>query len=119
MNQFRPIVPDALPPLRGSQESWRRRSVLWAVGFAATVILGVVTFQMISSRVAQNRSDTASLQEVVPTRPLTMREANALLATAPSYKEAVDRMAFRIESSTIPEDKESALAVLAKVKIKL
>jgi hypothetical protein len=55
----------------------------------------------------------------VPMQPLTMRDANALLATAPSYKAALDEMAFHHQPSTVPKDKQSGLAVLAKEKIKL
>jgi hypothetical protein len=47
-----------------------------------------------------------------------MRDANTLLATAPSYKMALDEMAFH-RRSTVPKDKQSAVEVLAKERIKL
>lgn len=121
LKQFRPIVPDGLPLTEGSQKSWRRRSVLsiGVVGAAVMVILGVVSFHIVKSRVAHKRSNPASVEVVLPRQPLTMRDANALLASAPSYKSAVGSMAFRNQDSTIPKNKQSALAVLAKEKIKL
>lgn len=121
LKQFRPLVPDALPSREASQESWPPRSVLriWVVGAAAMVILGVLSFHIFKSRVAHKGSYPASVKLVLPVQPLTMRDANALLATAPSYKAAVDCMAFHRQGPTIPKDKQSALAVLAKEKIKL
>lgn len=121
LKQFRPIVPDALPLKQESQEPWRRRSGMqnWAIGVTAIVILGVVGFYIGKGRVAHKIDNPASVEVVLPKQPLTMRDANALLSTAPSYKAAVDSMAFRGQGSTIPKDKQSALAILAKEKIKL
>jgi hypothetical protein len=121
LKQFRPLVPDALPSREASQESWRRRSVLriGVVGATAMVILGVLSLHIFKSRVAHKGSHPASVQAVLPVLPLTMRDANALLAIAPSYKAVVDSIAFHNQGSTIPKDKQSALAVLAKEKIKL
>jgi hypothetical protein len=121
LKQFRPLVPDALPTREASQESWRRRSVLrtWVVGATAMVILGVLSFQIFKIHVADKGSHPALVQVVLPVQPLTMRDANALLSIAPSYKAAVDSMAFHEQGSTIPKDRQSALAVLAKEKIKL
>jgi len=118
LKQFRPIVPDAIPLNEHRQKSWRRL-VLRSVGAAAVVILGVVSFYVVNSRVTEKRSNSASLEMALPKRPLTMRDANALLAAAPSYKAAVDNMAFHNQGSTISKEKQSALAVLAKEKIKL
>jgi hypothetical protein len=118
LKQFRPIVPGAIP-LNGHRNTSWRRLVLRSVGAAAVVILGVVSFDVVNSRVTEKRSNSASLEMALPKRPLTMRDANALLAAAPSYKAAVDNMAFHNQGSTIPKEKQSALAVLAKEKIKL
>jgi hypothetical protein len=48
-----------------------------------------------------------------------MRSANALMAKAPSFKAMVDDMAFRSQTIPLPKGKRSAVAVLAKEKIKL
>jgi hypothetical protein len=118
LKQFCPIVPDAIPLKGHRQKSWRRL-VLRSVGAAAVVIFGVVSFYVVNSPVIEKRSNSASLEMALPKRPLTMRDANALLAAAPSYKAAVDNMAFHNQGPTIPKEKQSALAVLAKEKIKL
>ena len=119
LKQFRPIVPDVTRLIEHQQKSHRPVLRLWAIGFATIVILGAVTFRIVVSRTTQKRSNISSVQVAQPIQPLTMRDANALLATAPSYKAAVDGMAFRNHGSTIAKGKQSALAVLAKEKIKL
>jgi hypothetical protein len=85
----------------------------------AMLILGVVSFHIVKSVIAHKGNNPASVEVVLPRQPLTMRDANALLATAPSYKAAVDSMAFHNQGSIIPKNKQSTLAVLAKEKIKL
>jgi hypothetical protein len=119
LKQFRPIVPDALPLRQEGKESWRRHSALrkWAIGVAAIVIISLVGFYIGKDRMAHKPSP-ASVQ-VDLTQPLTMRDANALLSSASSYKAAVDNLAFRSQGAMIPKDKQSAFAVLAKEKIKL
>lgn len=120
LKQFRPIVPDALPVKehqRAFPHYWRLG--IWGAGAAAVIILGIVSFYMILSRGSQEPRNPQWVSVNTPTQPLTMRDANALLATAPSYKAALDNMAFRCPSSTVTKDKQSALAVLAKEKIKL
>jgi hypothetical protein len=58
-------------------------------------------------------------EHLVNPHPLTIRDANALLATAPSFKAAVDGMAFQSKAISLPKDKRSALAVLSEEKNKL
>jgi hypothetical protein len=118
LKQFRPVAPDALP--QRIQQSRRSRSLLWmwAAGFATVAILGSVALQ-VSSRVRQQGTAPARVEAVRLGQPLTIRNANALLAAAPSYKAAMDSMVFQHQDSTIPENQQSALAVLAKEKIKL
>ncbi|MFZ0279636.1 MAG: hypothetical protein WA254_06135 [Candidatus Sulfotelmatobacter sp.] len=48
-----------------------------------------------------------------------MRRANAWLAAAPSFKAAVDDLAFRPQTSPLPQGKQSAVAVLSKEKTRL
>jgi hypothetical protein len=118
LKEFRPIVPDPLPAIHRKQYLRSSASRLWAIGLATIVILGVVTFRTVSSRLAKKLSNPPSIELALPKQALTMREANALLASAPSYKAAVDSMAFHNQGS-FPKDKQSALTVLAKEKIKL
>lgn len=115
LKQFRPLLPEALPVTRQA----RRRIVLgiWAVGAAAAVIIGVIGFRSLYSHGSEfNRP---AIVEIVSNRPLTMRSADALLASAPSYKPVMDELAFPRQSPMIPHGQESALAVLRKEKVKL
>ena len=118
LKQFRPLVPDALA-VNNREHASPRYGVLAIWGAAAVIILGTVSFRIVHSRGSAGARNPESVAVNVPMHPLTMRDANALLATAPSYKAALDKMAFPRQSSTVPKDKQSALAVLAKEKIKL
>jgi hypothetical protein len=69
--------------------------------------------------VLNTASDVAVAERHAPSEPLTMRSANAWLATAPSFKAAVDDLAFRSQVSPVPQGKQSAVAVLSKEKIRL
>ena len=120
LKQFRPLVPDALPA-QGIRLDPRRHLVLTlcAVGSVmAMVILGVAALRVLNHRVTGESDQSATVKRVEQT-PLTMRRANALLATAPSYKAVMNELAFPVKSPTVPKDKQSALAVLGKEKIKL
>lgn len=123
LKQFRPIVPDSLVPAQRSQHSWRHRSVwrIWAIGFAVALIFSAFILDRASRHPhpAHSGSNTAGMQVVSPVKPLTMRDADALLSAAPSYKAAVNSIAFHHQEPTIPKDKQSALAVLAKEKVRL
>jgi hypothetical protein len=120
LKQFRPLLPDALPT-SAPRRSWRRHWVfgIWSAGAAAVIILGVIGFRVIPRHVAGGPGNPQSVSVTSPMRPLTMRDANSLLATAPSYKSALDEMAFHPEHSIVPKDQQSAVAVLSKEKIKL
>jgi hypothetical protein len=121
LKQFRPLVPDPMPT-EGRRQASRRSFVLraWIAAVAAILIVGAISLHIRSNRVAApNTASEAASPKVVRLQPLTMRSANALLATAPSFKAVVDDLAFRSESLTLPKGKQSALAVLGKEKIKL
>jgi hypothetical protein len=120
LTQFRPLFPDALPTVR-RERAIRRHWALaaWSAGIAGTIVLGVVSFRIASSRAREETGNPQSVSVRAPIQPLTMRNANALLSAAPSYKAALDEMAFHHPNSTVARDKQSALAVLAKEKIRL
>ena len=120
LKQFRPLFPHALPITKRERE-FPRFWVFgtWSASAAAAIILGVVSFRVILSRFPGRPKNPQSVSMNAPMQPLTMRYANSLLATAPSYKAALDEMAFHRERSTVPKDKQSAIAVLEKEKIKL
>ncbi len=83
------------------------------------VVFGVTSLQILNHRIPEKSNHSVSFKLPPPTASLTMRRANNLLATAPSYKAVMNELAFPPKSSTISKDKQSALAVLGKEKIKL
>ena len=120
LKQFRPLVPDALP-VNQMRPAPRGHIVLtiWAVGgIVVMVIVGVASLRIMDHRVTGESTHSASVEFLAPTQ-LTMRGANGLLATAPSYKAVMNELAFPPQTSIVPKDKQSALAVLGKERIKL
>jgi hypothetical protein len=118
LKQFRPLLPDALPtstPERSLGGNWVFG--IWSAGAAAVIILGVIGFRAIFPTSKPENPPPTTVNS--PIQPLTMRDANSLLASAPSYKSALDEMAFHPEHSIVPKDQQSAVAVLSKEKIKL
>jgi len=99
----------------------RRHSALatWAVGATAIVIIGVASLWIVNDRIAHQSNHSASVNLPTRTPSLTMREANDLLVKAPSYKVAMNELAFPPNSSSISPNKQSALTVLSEEKIKL
>jgi len=122
LREFRPLVPDA-PPVRDLRPARNRRRPLIlaavALGVVASVILGVASFRLLNYRGSIDFNRTASVGGLVSRQPLTLRDVNGLLATAPSYKSAMDELVFPRHRSIVPDQSQSALAVLAKEKIKL
>lgn len=118
LRRFQPLMPDPLPVQQTAIVSGRTRR-LWAwVAAAAAMVLMVLIFQQHKARV-RDLAIPRNLTSSVTRPPLTLRTANALLATAPSYKAIIDDLAFRSGNPEIPEGKQSALGVLSKEKIKL
>ena len=122
LKRFHPIAPEPVPTLSVGHAS--RRSLplgIWLAAVAAILVIGAVILHVRSSRivVSNTASDAPVSERHVPSEPLTMRSANAWLATAPSFKAAVDDLAFRSQTSPLPQGKRSAVAVLSKEKIRL
>lgn len=122
LKRFHPIAPEPVPTLSVGHSSRRSPSLgIWLAAVAAILVIGAVTLHIRSSRivVSNTASDAAVAERHAPSQPLTMRSANAWLATAPSFKAAVDDLAFRSQTSPLPQGKQSAVAVLSKEKIRL
>ena len=122
LKRFHPIAPEPVPTLSVGYSSRRSSSLgIWLASVAAIIVIGAVTLHIRSSRivVSNTASDAAVAERHAPSEPLTMRSANAWLATAPSFKAAVDDLAFRSQTSPLPQGKQSAVAVLSKEKIRL
>lgn len=124
LKRFHPIAPEAVPTVRVGNASrrWVSRGN-WLATVAAILCIGcigVVILRIHSNRFAPNTAHgVAFAEQHAPAGPLTMRGANAWLATAPSFKAAVDDLAFRSHTSPLPPGKQSAVAVLSKEKIGL
>jgi hypothetical protein len=121
LKQFRPLATDSLPIV-----SHRHVFGRWFVFAAAAAALAAVfvtailaphnrTGRVYSTRVEQ----TVGTERLVNTQSLTIRSADVLLATAPSFKAAVDEMAFSNEATQLSKDKRSVLAVLGKERTKI
>jgi hypothetical protein len=119
LKQFRPLAPDGLPAEIRPAPRRHLALAIWAVGAMAIVIIGVASLWMVNHRITHQSNHSASAKLLPRTPSLTMREANDLLVKAPSYKAAMNDLAFPPKSSTISNDKQSALSVLSKEKIKL
>ncbi|HET8825721.1 MAG TPA: hypothetical protein VFM77_11375 [Terriglobales bacterium] len=120
LRQFRPLAPDALPAKERERTLPRYWLFgIWSAGAAALIILGLIGFRVIPSRVPGQPGNPQPVSVTSTMRPLTMRDANSVLTTAPSYKSALDEMAFHPQRSTVPKDQQSAVAVLSKEKIRL
>jgi hypothetical protein len=122
LKRFHPIAPELVPTLNVGHRSQRSLSLgTWLAAIAAILVIGAVTLHIRNSRVLVSNTarDAAFAERHAPSEPLTMRSANAWLATAPSFKAAVDGLAFRSQNSPLPQGKQSAVAVLSKEKIRL
>lgn len=122
LKRFRPIAAEPVLALSVGHSSRRSLSVgIWLAAVAASLVIGAIVFHVRGNRrVASNTaSDVVFAERHAPSEPLTMRSANAWLATAPSFKAAVDDLAFRSQTAPLPQGKQSAVALLSKEKIRL
>jgi hypothetical protein len=124
LKRFDPITPEPIPMLRidvASRHPFGLGTRLTA--FAAILIIGIILVWHVrsSSRVVVSSTvrHAVSAERHAPLEPLTMRSASAWLTAAPSFKNAIDDLAFRSQSNPMSQDKQSAVAVLGKEKIKL
>jgi negative regulator of sigma E activity len=121
LKQFRPLAAEPLPIARP-----KRPTVRWfvpvAVAAAGAVIMVVVVLGLHSRPKPTPATDAvdsfARIELLRNSEPLTIRSANALLASAPSFKEAVDRVAFQFQVTPLSKDTHSALAALSQEETK-
>jgi hypothetical protein len=122
LKRFHPIVPEPVPTLNVGHRSRRSLSPgTWLAAVAAVLVIGAAILHIRSTRVVVSNTakDVTFAERDAPSEPLTMRSANAWLATAPSFKAAVDDLAFRSQANPLPQGKQSAVAVLSKEKVGL
>jgi hypothetical protein len=118
LKQFHPVAPAPLPA--GRPERANRRQLLWVVSFAAAAEILAVALLVFQRHTAPPplRAPTLAVQRASQ-QPLTIGRANALLTQAPSFKAAVDSIAFRSQAAPISKGRQSALTALSKERIKL
>ena len=123
LKQFRPVAPEPLMTREKVQAKARRRPLVFAAwaAVAAAVLLAVIV-SVLMRKPAQPVQDAGrkapGMEQFGNPPPLTVASANALLESAPSFKAAVDDMAFQPESKPISEGKHSLLALLSKEEIR-
>ncbi len=122
LKQFRPVTPEPLMAQEKVQVKARRPLIFAAWAAVAAAILIAVMVSLFVHKPAQPVQDTGKkrpgMEQFGNLQPLTIESANALLESAPSFKAAVDDMAFQPESKPIAEGKHSLLALLSKEEVK-
>jgi hypothetical protein len=125
LKRFHPIAPEPIPAAGMGRESQRVFSPGSWLAVAAVLVVVIVSGSVILRRrnnqvVVSHRTRYVALAERhAPAEPFTMRSANAWLVAAPSFKAAVDGLAFRPQTGALTQGKQSAVAVLSKEKIRL
>jgi len=121
LRQFRPVAPEPLPIERCGRAMWRWRSFALPAAAALAIVVAFVLASHVRRRPAQSSTaeNMAGLEHVANAQPLTLGRANDLLAHAPSFKAALDGVAFQRQCSQLSKGTRSALATLSKEDIKL
>jgi hypothetical protein len=122
LKRFDPIAPEPIPTIKlGYAVRRPLRLACCLAAFAVMILVATLILHIRNSRVVLPTTvrEAASAETRGQLEPLTMRSATAWLTTAPSFKAAIDDLAFRSQSDPIPQGKQSAVAVLRKEKIKL
>jgi hypothetical protein len=123
LKQFRPRIPEALPVEAERRISPHvRKFAIWAAALVALVTavgLEVHHGHKTIHSVSGNSSNPSSMGQISTVRGLTLRDADASLRQATSFKAAIDDMAWRHQRPSALDGQQSALAVLGKENFKL
>lgn len=110
LKEFRPLSPESLQiekqPSRARPRGFAY--LAWAAACAATILLAFLVWNR------PKPSQPPSTQQLAGSQSLTIGRANALLADAPSVKQAFDEPSFQPQPASRPEGEQSALAVLSE-----
>ena len=121
LKRFQPLLPDPLPAPEHTRVVRRLpRLAGWIAGVAVMTIVGVLALRVYRPQVvipAVTNLESSDMRP--PMGPLTQQNTNEWLVRAPSFKTAVDHLGFRPETSSIQQDKQSAVAALSEERIKL
>ena len=113
---FRPLEPRPFAAERAS----RGASVALWIGAAALLLVTVALVWILEINEPQEPrivGGVESSERITETQPLTMQSATELLAAEPSWKDALNGLAFQSRGVALPKGSHSALAVLSKEKI--
>ena len=116
LKQFRPIAPEPFSVQKVSRALGPRLARM--ASLAAAAILAVVAWLALPHRSPPVPAN-GGVALLGNTQSLTLGPTNARLAAAPSYKAALDSMAFPTQPAPVAPDKRSAIAELSKERIKL
>jgi hypothetical protein len=121
LQQFRPLAPVSLPVELVSAQRRRLRFTAWTAIAALLLVTAALTLRLAlgPARPPHPAQSNAAREPFTNSQPLTIAEANALVARSPSVREAIDYLSFRRWDTQLAKGKQSALAVLSKEKIKL
>ena len=121
LRQFKPLAADPLPVAR--RRPALTRFWLYFVPAAAAIAVLLVLFFTLRGRskpvIARQAKSPAGSEELATSQPLTLQQANELLAHAPCFTAALDNVAFQRQRRKLPQGSLSALAALSKEDIKL
>lgn len=122
LRRFQPLAAKPLQLEKVGQVRRPSRALAECAAAAAAILITAVFAWHSWPRRAHAIPTTTTMERIDPlanTEPLTIRRADALLATAPSFMAAIDAMAQQPKATPLPKDKRSALAVLSEEKNKL
>ena len=118
LRQFKPLRADPLPVPRRQPVLARFWSFI-VPAFAVIVLLAL--FFMLRGRsrpVIAPRAERPAIpegrEELAIAQPLTLQQANELMAHSPSFTAALDNVAFQRQRRQVPQGSLSALTALSK-----
>lgn len=122
LRRFRPLAPESIKTRKHARDKGRLLVfAAWGAVTAVVVMAGLLILHHPTkpTRPARGIATMTAVKQPANPQPLTIGSANALLAHAPSFNEAVDLVAFQSQATQLPEGAQSALAVLSKEDTKL
>jgi hypothetical protein len=124
LSEFKPAPADPLPIERRAPAIWRS----WVFALPAAAALAILVAFLFAVRlhrkpagpaIVKSPANRAAVEQLANSQPLTLERANSLLARSPSFKAALDSIAFERQRPNLPQGSQSALATLSKEDIKL
>ncbi|HEV2383080.1 MAG TPA: hypothetical protein VG206_25210 [Terriglobia bacterium] len=124
LSEFKPVPARPLPIERRAPAIWR--SWVFALPAVAALTVLVAAFFAVhlhrkpaGAAIVKSPANPTAIEQLANSQPLTLHRANDLLAQAPSFKAALDNVAFQRQRGDLPKGSKSALSTLGKEDIKL